>query len=77
MIFNQNELSAIQTISQISKIFINEMSMNHLCGTHTLMIIFMRNVSSITPKMEICYQFHPAGDAGRVMTFKKKIKIKR
>ena len=45
------------------------MSMNHLCGTQTLMIIFMRNVSSITPKMEISYQFH--------LTIKKQIKINR
>lgn len=48
------------------------MSMNHLCGTQTLIIIFMRNVSSITQKMEMSYQFHPASDAGRVMTIKIK-----
>jgi hypothetical protein len=36
------------------------MSMNHLCGTQTLMIIYMRNVCSKTPKMEVSYQFNVA-----------------
>lgn len=34
--------------------------MYHLCGAQTMMIVFMRNVSSITPKMEMSYQFHVA-----------------
>jgi len=53
--------------------------MNQLCGTQTLMIIFMRNECSIRPKIEISYQFHmPAirfGKAG--LTINKQIKNKQ
>jgi hypothetical protein len=48
------------------------MGTNHLCGTQTLMFIFILNVSSITPLISISYQFLTAGDVGRVMTNKTK-----